>query len=114
MVRHTLRHSTGQLMVAHAAARMASGSRGFAAKVRVLQPGADAHPQLVDLHAVGGGIVPPQNHAGKVDQLFVIKGIGALLDGRAGMLADEHGGLRCWSMLSGGRARWLAEAACCR
>ena len=38
MVRHTLRHSTGQLMVAHAAARMASGSRGLRPRLGSCSP----------------------------------------------------------------------------
>ena len=61
---------------------------GIASQIGVLEPGPDAHPELVDLDPVRRGVVPAQNHAGEVHQLFVIESVGGLLDLGGGVFPD--------------------------
>ena len=70
----------------------APGQQRIAPQLRVVGPRGNADLQLVQLDAVVCGVGTAQDHAGQIDELFIVKGVHALLHFGGGRGADLRSG----------------------
>ena len=70
----------------------APGQQRIAPQLRVVGPRGNADLQLVQLDAVVCGVGAAQDHAGQIDELFIVKGVHALLHFGGGRGADLRSG----------------------
>ena len=70
----------------------APGQQRIAPQLRVVDPRGNADLHLVQLDAVVCGVGTAQDHAGQIDELFIVKGVHALLHFGGGRGADLRSG----------------------
>ena len=92
--------------VSQAEKRMLRGSSGLRPSCGVVGPRGNADLQLVQLDAVVCGIGTAQDHAGQIDELFIVKAF-TLCCISGGRGADLRSGAALVVDACGGRARWL-------